>query len=283
MRWGAGARMYLDLMKRTLSGVIYEDPAISVAWRPTSVYDEKRRQSGRDWPMNAQTMIGLDRLDNLQQCAEAILAANIPGDFIETGVWRGGACIFMRAILKVYGVTDRIVFAADSFCGFPATQARPDDAELASQPDQNYLAVSMDDVVRNFQLYGLMDEHVVFLPGMFSETLPGPVKQLAILRLDSDLYSSTMDSMSALYPLLVPGGFCIVDDWNVPMCRKAVYEYRDDNGIIEPIMDIDGHSVYWRKNLHDPGWLAAQQHAKGTQFLPWPDACGPIKGDSAPL
>jgi hypothetical protein len=99
----------------------------------------------------------------------------------------------------------------------------------------------------NFRRYGLLDGRVRFLPGWFSDTLPGPVKQLAVLRLDSDLYASTMDSISPLYPLLSPGGFCIVDDWNVPMCREAVCEYRDSHRITEPLHDIDGHSVYWRK------------------------------------
>jgi hypothetical protein len=56
-----------------------------------------------------------------------------------------------------------------------------------------------------------------------------------------------MDAIEPLYPLLSPGGFCIVDDWNVPMCREAVCEYRDSNGITEPFVDIDGHSVFWRK------------------------------------
>jgi hypothetical protein len=191
-------------------------------------------------------MIGMKRLDNLQYCIEQVINEGIPGDLIETGVWRGGACIFMRGVLKAYKVTDRIVWAADSFCGFPPTE-RDDDNALASQPDQRHLSVPLSEVVRNFHLYGLMDEQVRFLPGWFQDTLPGPVKRLSILRLDSDLYDSTMDSISPLYPLLSPGGFCIVDDWNVPMCREAVCEYRDSHGITESLHDIDGHSVYWRK------------------------------------
>lgn len=243
-------RMYLDLMKRMLSGMVYEDPSIPVAWRPLSIYDEKRRQAGRDWPMHAHTMIGMERLNNLQQCVETIISDGIPGDLIETGVWRGGACIFMRAILKAYGITNRTVWAADSFCGFPFAPVRADDAKLASQPDQDYLRVSMQDVEHNFNLYGLLDDQVKFIPGWFSETLPGPVKQLAILRLDGDLYESTMDALEALYPLLEPGGFCIIDDWNVDMCRQAVRDYRNRHGDggFEPVIDIDGHSVCWRKH-----------------------------------
>jgi hypothetical protein len=240
--------MYLDLLKRTLSGMVYHDPSIPVAWRSyASVYDEERRRTGRDWPLHAQTMIGLTRLNNLQSCIEQVLADGIPGDFIETGVWRGGACIFMRGVLRAYNITDRNIWLADSFCGFPTDNARDDDAALVSQPDQSYLAVSQVEVLENFNLYGLLDKQVRFIPGWFDETLPGPVRRLAILRLDGDLYSSTMSALSTLYPLLEPGGFCIVDDWNVEMCRAAVNEYVLDHHIRERVCDIDGRSVYWRK------------------------------------
>jgi hypothetical protein len=247
--------LYLELLKRTLAGMIYEDPSIPVAWRPESVYDVERRQAGRDWPLRAHTMIGLARLNNLQYCMEQVIGAGIPGDFIEAGVWRGGACIFMRGVMAAYNVKDRTVWAADSFRGFPPAarrglpSARTDDIALASQPDQSRLAVSMWEVQRNFRLYGLLDRQVRFLNGWFSQTLPGPVKQLAVLRLDADLYSSTKDSISALYPLLSPGGFCIVDDWNVKMCREAVCEYRDSNGITGEMFDIDGHSIFWQKEV----------------------------------
>jgi hypothetical protein len=191
-------------------------------------------------------MIGLARLDNLEFCINQVLADGVPGDFIETGVWRGGACIFMRGVLMVHEVTDRRVWAADSFCGFPASKV-PADAALIAQPDQAHLAVPIAEVMANFEAYGLLDGQVGFIPGWFDETLPGPVKRLSILRLDGDLYSSTTSALSALYPLLEPGGFCIVDDWNVQMCRRAVNDYRGDQSISEEMIDIDGRSVYWRK------------------------------------
>ena len=78
---------------------------------------EKLRRSGEDCPLqNAQTMVGLDRLDNIQNLAETILEEGIDGDFIETGIWRGGSCIFMRAILRVYNDQTRKVWACDNFC-----------------------------------------------------------------------------------------------------------------------------------------------------------------------
>ena len=110
-------QLYLDLLKRCLSNVIYQDPSTLLGEaRP---FDLASRVEGRDWPDQAHTMIGLQRLDNLHFCVEDALARGVPGDLMETGVWRGGAAILMRAILKVNGVTDRLVWAADSFEGLP--------------------------------------------------------------------------------------------------------------------------------------------------------------------
>jgi hypothetical protein len=238
--------LYLDLLKKTLTGYIYKDPSIPTAWSPNSVYDEARRLGGRDWPLSAHTMIGFKRLNNLQLVIEQVLADNIPGDFIETGVWRGGACIFMRGVLKAYGVTDRIVWVADSFKGFPEPE-REDDQALASQPDQSILAIPEQEVRNNFKRYDLLDRQVQFVPGFFAQSLPGPVDQLSVLRLDGDLYVSTMDALNALYPLLQPGGYCIIDDWSIEMAMEAVMHYRTRNHIHHTIHDIDGLSVYWRK------------------------------------
>lgn len=106
--------LYLDLMKRCLTNFIYRDIGYL-----SSTFNPEVREAGQDWPSVAHTMIGLKRLDNLQFCVEDILARGVPGDLIETGVWRGGATIFMRAILKAYSVTDRCVWVADSFAGLP--------------------------------------------------------------------------------------------------------------------------------------------------------------------
>jgi hypothetical protein len=239
--------LYLDLLKKTLTGYIYRDPSIPTAWSPVSVYDETRRLGGRDWPLSAHTMVGLKRLDSLHRMIEQVLRDNVPGDLIETGVWRGGTCIFMRGVLKAYDVRDRVVWVADSFQGFPEP-TREDDQALASQPDQSILAVSEQTVRDNFKRYDLLDKQVQFIPGFFAQSLPGPVDQLAILRLDGDLYESTMDSLNALYPLLQPGGYCIIDDWSIEMARDAVMHYRTKHHIHSTIHNIDDLSVYWRKS-----------------------------------
>jgi O-methyltransferase len=188
-------------------------------------------------------------MTNLREIAEIVLQNDIPGDFIETGVWRGGACILMRAVLNAYGDNHRRVWVADSFCGLPA----PDPKLATDSLDQHYtfaeLFVPSDQVRANFSRYGLLDDQVRFLEGWFSDTLPtAPIEQLAILRLDGDMYESTMDALGALYDKVSPGGFIIVDDFGaVAGCQKAILEFRERRGITDPLYDIDGYGAYWRK------------------------------------
>ena len=86
----------------------------------------------------------------------------------------------------------------------------------------------LEHVKENFQRYGLLDEQVRFVKGWFRDTLPHvPIERLAVLRLDGDLYESTIQALDGLYHKLSPGGFVIVDDYgNVPACRQAVNDFR---------------------------------------------------------
>ncbi|MFY7999256.1 MAG: TylF/MycF family methyltransferase [Candidatus Kapaibacteriota bacterium] len=213
-------------------------------------FDPNLRAVGKDWPPLADTMIGLKRLDNIQFCIEDILQNNIPGDLIETGVWRGGAVIFMRGVLKSYNVTDRIVWAADSFSGLPSpnTEKYPQDAGDPHHLWSDFLGVSLETVQRNFRRYGLLDEQVRFLKGWFKDTLPSaPIEQLALLRLDGDMYESTMDALVHLYPKLAVGGYVIVDDYFLKGCSQAIHDYRAQHNIDDEMIPIDWASVYWRK------------------------------------
>ena len=188
-------------------------------------------------------------MENLRQCLCTAIEENVPGDFIETGVWRGGACILMRGALKAYGIEDRTVWVADSFAGLPKPNAKKYKADRGDDHHQyEVLAVSQEDVAENFRRYDLLDDQVQFLKGWFSETLPNaPIKELAILRLDGDMYESTMDAMTALYPKVSKSGFVIVDDYHaVPGCKKAVHDYLESENHTVQIQEIDGTGVFWR-------------------------------------
>ena len=214
-------------------------------------FDREKRDFGLDWPAAAETMIGMQRLTSLQHCVEAVLAEDIDGDLVECGVWRGGACILMRAVLAVYEDEARCVWLADSFAGVPP----PDmdnytaDRDLRLDLSADVLAISEAAVRANFERFGLLDERVRFLPGWFKNTLTdAPIERIALLRLDGDLYESTIQALDALYPRLSERGFCIIDDYHaIPACRQAVTDYRRENEISDEISDIDGSGVLWRK------------------------------------
>lgn len=195
-------------------------------------------------------MIGLHRLNNLQYCLEQILASRVPGDVIECGVWRGGAAIFLRGLLKAHGVTERCVWLADSFCGLPAPNADkyPADREMTLHL-ANYLAVPLAQVRENFSRYGLLDDQVRFVEGWFRDTLPALNNQTwSLMRLDGDMYESTMDALVNLYPNLSPGGFVIIDDYSdIPACRQAVHDFRERYCINDEIQLIDWSGAFWQK------------------------------------
>lgn len=213
-------------------------------------FDVARAAHGLDWPAEAETMIGLCRLDNLQYCAGRVLREEVPGDLVEAGVWRGGAAIFMRAVLKAHGDTGRIVWAADSFQGLP----KPDPGRYAADAGDSLwtfsnMAVPLDEVRGNFARYGLLDDQVRFVAGWFSDTLPAaPIERLAVLRVDADMYGSTMDVLRYLYPKLSVGGYVIIDDYGaMQSCKAAVEDFRQANGIAEPLEPIDWSGVFWRR------------------------------------
>jgi len=201
------------------------------------------------WPKRAHTMLGLMRLENLQFCVEETIRNNVQGDLIETGVWRGGATIFMRFILQKYTIKDKIVYVADSFEGLPKPNAEefPED-----YGDKNYtsdeLKVSLEEVKNNFKKYGVFDEQVKFIKGFFEDTMKNSsIEKLSLLRLDGDMYGSTWVVLENLYDKLSLNGYLIIDDYILKSCRKAVLDFRKMKNIQHSIIPIDDSCIYWKK------------------------------------
>jgi hypothetical protein len=241
------AQLYLSLLKKVLTNQI--KIAESKAWMNSDAGEEPAVEEVGPSMFDSHTMVSPVGLDNIQYCVERVIADAVPGDLIETGVWRGGSCILMRAILKAHGIEDRCIWVADSFEGVPVGD-HPLDQEMSLHNLNGVLSVSADAVRANFKYYDLLDEQVMFLEGWFADTLPtAPISSLAVLRLDGDLYESTMDSLTTLYPKLSPGGFAIIDDYNLTPCRTAVEEYRAAHGITEEILPADKVGVFWRKDF----------------------------------
>jgi O-methyltransferase len=241
--------LYLDLLKQCLTRSIFPEQTI---YDPSSKerlpFDAELRAEGRDWPDEAETMIGIRRLNNIQECVVDVIQRGVQGDLIETGVWRGGATILMRAVLKAYG-DPRTVWVADSFQGLP----KPDPETYAADAGTRYferpeLAIPLETVKANFARYGLLDDQVRFLPGWFRDTLPSaPIGKLAVLRLDGDMYESTIVALDSLYPKVSRGGYVIVDDYKLERCRAAVDDFRRDHGISDELREIDWTGVYWQR------------------------------------
>jgi O-methyltransferase len=270
---GPPEKLYLELMKKCLTRIAFPERYASIkpprtiprklAWNlcqklltPLELeivrrkeFDPRAREGGLDWPGEAETMVGIQRLDNLEVCITDVLRQRVPGDLIETGVWRGGASIFMRAVLKAYGDTQRTVWLADSFQGLPKPNPAKYPPDVGDESWKNAaLAIPVEEVKANFCKYGLLDEQVRFLVGWFRDTLPtAPIDKLAVLRLDGDMYESTFDSLTHLYPKLSPGGYAIIDDYAIPGCQSAVEDYRVKHQIKEPLLPIDHYAKFWQR------------------------------------
>jgi len=253
---------YLELLKLSLCDLA-GDGTISVAWvGEDRVFSRelrgellKIRAGGVDWPLTGLTMVGLKRLDDLQGCVESVVRDGVEGDLIEAGAWRGGASILMRATLDSLGADDRTVWVADSFQGFSPPdpdgvpeEAKWDDAKLDDLSRVDFLAAPLEEVREHFARFGLEDG-VRFVPGFFAETMPGlRGRRWSIIRVDVDTYQSTRLTLEALYPGLERGGYVVLDDYGyVDACDQAVDDFRREQGITEPIEQVDWMGARWRR------------------------------------
>ncbi len=276
-------RRYLDLLARALVNLIYPEHELRLehlaehgitgdrvtdqrAMRDIGIHKAERlaalvaaKIDGRNWERRvtsqSHTMVGLRRLQSLERCAARVFADRVPGDFLEAGVCQGGAAIFMRALQVAYDEGARRTWLADSFAGLPPPEHPKDVADGLdfTESVQPWLAANLESVQENFRTYDLLSDHVRFLPGWFSETLPtATVDRLAILRVDADLYASTLEALDALYDRVSTGGYVVIDDyWALDACRAAVDDFRSSRSIDEPLRRIDWAAVLWRKTGSD--------------------------------
>jgi hypothetical protein len=266
--------LYLGLLKRAVANLIYPELELALAFmeeggdglsgvalqralrdivphRPDDFQALVAAKQQGTSLAHAHTMIGMLRLANLERLAERIFAEGIKGDFLEAGVCRGGAAIFMRALQVAHEEADRTLWAVDSFAGVPPS-IREEDARYGlhlEEARQPWIACDLLTVRDNFRRYGLLGPEVRFLAGWLAETLPdAPIGPLALLRLDVDLHSATADALDLLYDRVSPGGFIVVDDYGyLRCCRDAVNEFRERRDIAAPIVWIDQSGIYWQK------------------------------------
>ena len=217
--------------------------------------------------------------------AAHVINSRIEGDFVEAGVFTGGISVFMAAMLCAHSVLgdsadQRKLWMADSFAGMPSEGASSRLGRTSEGFKSGTLVGTMETVSQNFVhlggqanarkaresvpqskcRLGGVPQGAHFLRGWFNETLPGPIRRVALLRVDSDLYVSINDTLSRLYPLLQPGGYVIFDDFKFTQAQEAILEYRQAHGITSalqrsswdlapPFRSLD-QMVYWQKRVH---------------------------------
>jgi hypothetical protein len=236
---------YIDLIKRAITNYLYlggETPQDQ--FRCVTHYDLERSDWKVDPLSRPTTLLTKAQLDLVEQAILAVEAQKVPGDFLEAGVWRGGAVMLMRALIYAHNMTGRKVFAADSFAGIPKNSRAVNDP--VDQWSDRWVA-SLDEVKQAMGRFGLLDDKVEFVAGFFEDTLKTlGSNRFAVVRLDSDSYDSVETSLEYLYPLVSQGGFIIIDDWHLPGCRMAVMNYRSQLGIDDRVQEWDGNA-YWIK------------------------------------
>lgn len=247
---------YLELLEGFLTGVSYynAEKSVSPALKTKqNAYENLKlnyREIGMDWAFLGMTMIGKKRIDNIKFCLTECFKNNVKGGYMETGVWRGGASIYARGVIRAYNQSDRISFVCDSFQGLPPSVLVNDPTKW---DETKYLEVRMNTVIENFSKLGLSDRKIVFAKGFFNETMKPLAKHmhhpLAVLRLDGDMYQSTVDVLYHMYDKVSLGGYVIIDDWIIEETRTACQDFFRVHGIKPAITNIDNTSSYFKKDV----------------------------------
>ena len=236
---------YIDLIKRSVTNYLYLGGDASAAdFRAVTHYDLDQSQWTIDPLGRPLTLLTKAQLDLIEKAVLDLEERKIPGDYLEAGVWRGGAIVLMRALLEAYGIERRRVFAANSFAGIPRNVRAINDP--VDQWRDRWVA-SLGEVQQNIARFGLLDDRIAFVVGFFAESLRQLAGQkFALIRLDSNSYDSVETSLQHLYPLLSVGGIVIIDDWHLSGCRTAVQDYRSRHGIRDEIQEYEANA-YWVK------------------------------------
>lgn len=229
-------------------------------------YDLKRRQEKIPRDMEddfvdayelskAFTMTSAERMYALYQAVRYVVENRIEGDFVECGVWRGGSCMLMAHTLKALGETSRTLYLYDTFTGM----TRPGEHDIRKRDRGEQITrweasrreghnawayAPIDEVRENLLTTGYPEEHLVFVEGEVQKTLPATApERVALLRLDTDWYESTLHELVHLYPRLARRGVLVLDDYgSFEGARRAVDEYLAENrlGIFLNRVDATG-------------------------------------------
>ena len=258
------ANRYIDLIENAVTGSLHDEAGRCIMGgdrytcsattgedgKPVfAAYNSTLRLLGRDWPPYGHTMVGHMRLRNIRDLLQRVKQDKVEGDYVEMGVWRGGSCIYAKAVIDVeLEQPERHVHLLDAF-GLVK--------DYNHGKGSSFLAVERDQVRHNFEKYGLLDDRVHFHRGLFAETVPlfgaelrRQKRQIAVLRLDGNFYDTHLDAFYHLYELVPVGGFVIFDDGHHPEPKRAIVDFRRQQSIPSSewqLLDVDGNAKYMRK------------------------------------
>jgi len=197
------------------------------------------------------SMTSPERLSALVDAINYVEKNSIVGDIVECGVWKGGSSMAAAKALIAKGNVERTLYLYDTYEGMsePTEHDRAHDSKrsaadllAAEAKGSGVWAYSpLDEVQENLKSTGYPIEKVVFIKGKVEDTIPGIIPQkIAVLRLDTDWYESTLHELQHLFPLLVPGGVLIIDDYGYwEGARRAVDQYFSDTKIPMLLSRID--------------------------------------------
>lgn len=224
-----------DLLIRALSYTLYVDRI------------EDDFVKGHTWPLHAVSMGGVHAMWNVAELVEKVLSEPVAGDFVETGVWKGAMGILARKLFDAAGDQTRTVWGMDSFAWLPPPSKMyakdANDIHYTYMKRNPVLRVSLADVVHIYRRFGINvrdeSQRTKLVKGFFNVTAPAvarQIDQIAILRLDGDMYQSTWEVLIALYEKVSLGGFVIVDDYGLRGANDATDDFRTCAGITSPLV-----------------------------------------------
>jgi len=180
---------------------------------------------------------GLEATYALFQAVKYITQNKLPGDMVECGVWRGGSMMLIGYALQYFGDTSRQLHLYDTFTGM----TEPDDIDIdydgkAMKPIWQQITGrgqlmgfggSMEEVRANMRSTGYPEQRMCFLQGDVRLTIPARApSRIALLRLDTDWYRSTLHELTHLYRRIVSHGVLIIDDYGWSRgARQATDEF----------------------------------------------------------
>lgn len=252
------AELYLSTLRDVLTGSALQTPSLVAgagALLKQLPFQDRVRHRGEHWCAYCYTLVGTARLTTVWRLLERTIAEGVPGDFVEAGVWKGGNSIFARAVQRVLGEgARRRTYVCDSFAGVPKASTSLDDDDHS---EFQYLSVPLEKVRDHFERFQMLDGNVVFVKGLFSESLPrlrrelgAEGRRIAVLYGDGDLFESFYDILCNLYEFVAVGGYFFCDDCRIlHSAMRAVVRFRRENGISEDLVSLESSygGVYWRK------------------------------------